>query len=70
MYLYNSISGCRHVVEESCLGVTEAYYIHMHVTFDLSLAVRGHRGHARLFGYSLSITELIIANSHFPDAVV
>ena len=36
----------------------------MHVTFDLSLAVRGH---ARLFGYSLSITELIIANSHFPE---
>ena len=35
----NAISGCRHVVEESCLGVTEAYYIwHMHVTFDLSLA--------------------------------
>ena len=41
----------------------------MHVTFDLSLAVRGHRGHARLFGYSLSITELIIANSHFPDTL-
>ena len=34
VYLYNPISGCRHVVEEFCLGVTEA---HMHVTFDLSL---------------------------------
>ena len=27
VYLYNPISRCRHVVEESCLGVTEAYYI-------------------------------------------
>ena len=24
VYLYNPISCCRHVVEESCLGVTEA----------------------------------------------
>ena len=36
VYLYNPISCCRHVVEESCLGVTEASLLHMHVTFDLS----------------------------------
>ena len=49
VYLYNPISCCRHVVEESCRGVT------MHVTFDLSRVffARGWLREAK-FGYSLT----------------
>ena len=47
VYLYNPISCCRHVVEESCLGVTEASLLHMHVTFDLSRVFSRGAGYAR-----------------------